>query len=149
MPNPNIQFRAPESFARVLDERAAYFVGGRSEVIKTDLSRYRNLIRAAQARIASEEIFSPDEQALIIDALNGVLLGEHPQLLSANVADAMSLDGLAVKWEVEEHAMREKLASLTPLESAALADAAETFWAAVARGEDKEPRGGLFGRGVG
>lgn len=140
MPSPTLSVRIPESLSRDLDERAAYFVGGRSEVVKTDLLRYRQLVRATKARLKNEEAFSEDEQALILDALNGSLLGDRPETLAGSVADSMALDGTAGKWSVEAHALREKLASLTPLEFATVADAAERFWAAA-----PEKRNNLLG----
>lgn len=140
MPSPALSLRIPEHLSSDLDERASYYVGGRSEVVKTDLSRYRRLIRSTQARLKSEEVFSETEQGLILDALNGSLLGDRPETLAGSVADSMSLDGTAGKWEVEPHAIREKLTSLTPLEFAAVADGAERYWAAVSRGEERPLR---------
>lgn len=116
----------------------------RSEVVRTDLARYRALVRSARARLAKERVFSGEEQALIIDALNGTMLEEHVEVLAANVEDAMTLDGLDEKWGVQKSALMEKLRSLSPLELAAVADAVEMFWASVARGEERDARGGLF-----
>lgn len=143
MPSPVVSFRANETVSRPLVERAGSFGGNVSEVAKTDLARYRTLLRMGQVRLVSENVLEDNEQALILDALNGVLLGEHPQLLAANISDAISLDGLDEKWEV--YGLKEKLAGLTPLECAAVVDAAERFWARVLSGEDLDPRGGLFG----
>lgn len=134
--------------AKLMDEIEArkenVWHGARSQVAMRDLARYYHLLQIARHRLAQEGVFSPDEQALIIDALNGVLLGEHITTLPANVEATISLDGLAEKWGVDGAALMEKLRSLSPLELAAIADAVEMFWAAVARGEDRDARGELF-----
>lgn len=138
--SPVFTLRIPTGLTEDLDRRAPY-LGNRSEVVKTDLARYRALVRATQTRLAREEIFSDREQALILDALNGSLVLDHPETLAASVEDSMALDGTAGKWGVEAHALRAKLASLTPLEFAAVADASERFWSEPDR---RDVLGGLF-----
>ena len=138
--SPVFTLRIPTGLTEDLDRRAPY-LGNRSEVVKTDLARYRALVRATQTRLAREEIFSDREQALILDALNGSLVFDYPETLAASVEDSMTLDGTAGKWGVEAHALRAKLASLTPLEFAAVADASERFWSAP---ESRDVLGGLF-----
>jgi hypothetical protein len=140
VPSPRIQFRMREALSRGLLSRADYFPGGLSEAASTDLRRYRNLIRTTQARLAREEVFAPEEQAVVLSALNGTLLGGHPEMLVGSVEDSMSLDGTHEEWGACAHALWEKLRGLTPLELAAVADAAEGYWAAVARGEERELR---------
>lgn len=110
-------------------------------MVNVDLARYRALIRSTQRRLGEESVFSDVEQAAILDALNGTLLHDRPEMLAGSVADALALDGLDEKWGVERHAMKEKLAALTPLEMAAVADAAERFWSAAER---RGAEGGLF-----
>jgi hypothetical protein len=128
------------------DVRAAY-LGGPSEVAKTDLSRYRRLVRGAQARLAREGVFTADEGAAILDALNGALLGDRPETLHASVEDSISLEGLAEKWGLDAGGagLVEKLRSLTPLELHAVADRAETFWALAGEAEQWDIEEGLFG----
>lgn len=140
MPSERIQIRLTKRAMKDLSERASC-LGGSSEVFRTDLYRYRRLIRSTQARLKNEGVFTENEQALILDALNGSVLGERPETLAASVEDSMSLDGTAEKWGVDEAGMREKLGSLTPLEFAAVADGAERFWSAPER---REIEGGLF-----
>lgn len=140
MPSERIQIRLNKRAMQDLSERSPYF-GGPSEVFRTDLYRYRRLIRAAQTRLKAEKVFTPAEQALILDALNGSLLADRPETLSASVDDSMSLDGTAEKWGVDQDVMREKLRGLTPIEFAAIADAAERFWSAP---DDRDAEGGLL-----
>ena len=138
--SPVFTLRIPTGLTEDLDRRAPY-LGNRSEVVKTDLARYRALVRATQTRLAREEVFSDREQGLILDALNGSLVLDYPETLAASVEDSMVLDGTAGKWGVEAHALRAKLASLTPLEFAAVADASERFWSVP---ESRDVLGGLF-----
>jgi hypothetical protein len=141
---PVLTVRVSERVMGDLEERA-YPGNPRGEVVRRDIYRYRMLVRQAAARLKAEKIFSGDEQALVIDALNGVIIDEYVQAVVGNVEDAIALDGLDGKWEVERAAIIEKVHSLTPLEQVAVVEAAERFWAATARGEDRDVRGGLFG----
>jgi hypothetical protein len=127
------------------DVRAAY-LGSPSEVAKTDLSRYRRLVRGAQARLAREGVFTPAEGAAILDALNGTLLGDRPETLHVSVEDAIALEGLAEKRNLEAGGagLVEKLRSLTPLEMHAVADRVEMFWALVGEGKQWDIEEGLF-----
>jgi hypothetical protein len=142
MPNsPVFTLRLPEALSRDLERRASY-LGGNAGVVRTDLGRYRTLVRGAQTRLAIEGVFTTDEGAAIIDALNGTLLVDRPEALTASVEDAMRLDGLAEKWEVDAAALTEKLRGLTALELHAVADAVERFWSAP---EERDIGRGLFG----
>ena len=146
MASPTYTLRLPEALHRDLERRAPY-LGGGAGVVRTDLGRYRALVRAAQARLAREGVFTAPEGAAILDALNGTLLADRPETLSASVEDAVRLDGLAEKWGVDAGGLSEKLRGLTPLELHAVADRAETFWslATSEAGEQWDIERGLFG----
>lgn len=97
----------------------------RSHAINRDLERlyalYRRAIREVPLTLA--------EACLIVDALNGSILDANTaQLLWANIEDAIKLDGLAAKWEVDGPVLVEKLRSLNTFHCMALADAVERFW---------------------
>lgn len=130
VPSPTYTLRLSEALTRDLERRAPY-LGGAAGVVRTDLGRYRALVRAAQTRLADERMFTAAEGTLILDALNGTLLGDRPETLVWSVEDAMRLDGLAEKWGVDADGLAKKLNSLTPLALHAVADRAETFWASV------------------
>lgn len=140
MPSPTYTLRLPEALHRDLERRAPY-LGGGAGVVRTDLGRYRALVRGAQARLGAEAVFTAAEGAAILDALNGTLLVDRPETLAASVEDAMRLDGLAEKWEVNAHGLAEKLRALTSLELHAVADAAERFWSAA---DERDVEDGLF-----
>jgi hypothetical protein len=145
MPSPTYTLRLSEALTRDLERRAPY-LGGAAGVVRTDLGRYRNLVRDAQTRLAREGVFEPAEGAAILDALNGTLLMDRPETLAASVEDALHLDGLAEKWGLDAGGtgLVEKLRSLTPLELHAVADRAETFWALVGEGKQWDIEEGLF-----
>jgi len=113
-----------------------------NRVIERDLERYYRLLDDALAHV--KQSLSDDEQALIIDCLNGVLMDSHTiRLLPHQISDGISMEHLDRKWEVDGQALVEKLETMTPFELAAVVDGAERFWAAVGNGEDRDPRGGL------
>lgn len=98
-----------------------------------ELSRYRDLLRRELARVE----FTRGEACCVCDALNGCLLldgleGQHSSMVwwPAEVEDAMRLDGIDAKWDVDGPALLKKLAALTPGQRFAVADAAERFWQA-------------------
>ncbi|KNZ70319.1 hypothetical protein Tfer_0879 [Thermincola ferriacetica] len=71
-----------------------------------------------------------DEACLIVDALNESLYSADTAcLLWAGIGDACRLDGLDKKWNVDDVALVEKLQNLNELQSMAVIDAAERFWA--------------------
>lgn len=109
-----------------------------SEAISVSLDRYLTLI--ANAQRALDKALSAEEKGLILDALNGVHLGgAHAAMFAVvTIRDAVA-DGYADKWGVDADALTAKLAALTQLDQVALVDAAEMWWASVARGESPEP----------
>lgn len=110
-----------------------------NRVLERDLARHYYMIRVARAEANS--MLSPEEAALIADAMNGILTESHSiALLPHNIRDAISLEELDAKWEVDGEALLSKLEVMPLLTLAAIVDAAERFWAAVSRGEDRDPR---------
>jgi hypothetical protein len=90
-----------------------------------DMERYRWLLDQALAGLQ----FSRGEACLICDALNGTwLLNDTWRWWPAEVEDAIRLNGLDDKWEVDAKALLSKVNGLTPTELCAVADAAERFW---------------------
>ncbi|MDA8212144.1 MAG: hypothetical protein M0021_09745 [Clostridia bacterium] len=99
--------------------------GSRSTVISRDLERLYTLYRRALAEVK----LTIDEACLIVDALNGSLMDANTaRLLWANIADAVSMDGLDEKWSVDGPALVEKLRGLSDIQALAVVDAAERFW---------------------
>lgn len=107
-----------------------------NRVLERDLERYYQLIR--RARGEAKSLLSEDEQALIADALNGIIFDAYyVYLLAHNIADSISLDGLDQKWNVDGPALLQKLEAFSPIINAAIVDAVERFWASVG---DKDTR---------
>lgn len=111
----------------VRDEVAAR-VGrlGVTEIIKRDLKRYYEGIADTLARLRLTE----REALLICDALNGTWLqeGTAARYLWAEVADAIELNRLDRKWDVDGQALVQKLRGLTLAQAWAVVDAVERFW---------------------
>lgn len=110
-----------------------------NRVMERDLERYYHMLRVARSEAA--KLLSKDEAALIADAMNGIMT--DPQtigLLPHGIRDAIDLDKLDKKWGVDGEMLVAKLENVPLLTLAAIVDAAERFWAAVARGEDRELR---------
>jgi hypothetical protein len=109
--------------------------GARSMVIHRDLERLYTLYRHALANMN----LSAKEACLIADALNGILFEPATaQLLWANIAEAISVDGLDTKWGVDGKALVERLRTADHLTCFAIIDAAERFWQAVGRGVEQD-----------
>lgn len=115
-------------------DQGAY--GNRSAWITEHLHRY--LAALADARRHLREILSPEETCLLMDNLNGVWhQALTVQCIWGNVADGIDHHRLDKKWDVEGPPLIEKLQGLNYVENAALADAAERFWGAVAAAKTK------------
>lgn len=99
--------------------------GQRAPTINRDLERLYSLYDRALRRVD----LTIDEACLIVDALNGTL---HDVLSGTRfwfgVQDAIELDGLDEKWNVDGKALIEKLSALDDLTAMAIVDAAERFW---------------------
>jgi hypothetical protein len=109
----------PATIAK-LDER-----GSRSSVINRDLDRLYTLYSRALRRIG----LTIDEACLIVDVLNGAIRDTRSALMfSFGVKDAIELDGLDEKWNVDGRALIEKLSTLDEISCMAIVDAAERYW---------------------
>ena len=119
-----IKFRADKQLTPQLQERAGEtFVPSPDLVAQRDLERYYLMLKFALPT------FSMAEAMLIVDAMNGIILEPMTiQLLWANVADAIELDGLDQKWHVDGKSLIQRLRGLSRVEHMALFDAIERAW---------------------
>lgn len=102
-----------------------------SKVARRDLERYYALLRAELHRIPRLE---PDEARLLVDAFRGTVIDTSmiesaAVVLHTGAADAMRLDSLDAKWQVNRDRLLAKLQQLTPGQAAALLDAIERWHA--------------------
>ena len=75
--------------------------------------------------------FTPQEAALIVDAMNGIAWtrGVPKRMhLRANVACAITEDNLTTKWEVDGDALVEKLGNLSETQASDVLSKVHTFW---------------------
>jgi hypothetical protein len=115
----------------------------RSMIINRDLDRYYESLRDTRRQIGQK--LSDKEMGLILDNLNGTLMGESygVRLIYANVEDAITYESIDLKWDVDGDALVAKLKAFTFIENATLADAAERWWNRVAAGEEVTPADAL------
>lgn len=111
--------------------------GERSTTLNQMVMRYNYMLALARSKL--RETFSKEECALILDALNGSLFYEYSVGWVANsIKEAIQIDGLDKKWEVDGKGLVEKMQALNYWQCAALVDASETWWNRVANGEQPE-----------
>lgn len=112
--------------------------GERSMVINRSLERYFDLL--ARTRRDLRRLFSDKEMGLILDALNGTAFFDTfgIYLIQHEIADAISMDALDHKWEIDGKALVEKMNALTDAQRLALVDAVQCWWDRVANGEQPE-----------
>lgn len=123
-----ISFYIRETVAEELYTRG----GNRSAVINRDLERLYTIYK----RALKEVPLSASEACLIVDTLNGSLMDAYSaRMLWASIEDAINLDGMDKKWEVDGKALVEKLRALNDLQAMALVDAAERFWQECPQGD--------------
>ncbi len=123
--------------------------GGLTPGVSENLARYFSLLRSARADLVRK--LNGDAQALglIVDALNGTRV--YPEMLGMPVtagdrpvgvvgAEIEDLEQACFeKWGVDRGVLLRVLSELSPLEEAALIDAAERFWRAVGVGVRVDP----------
>jgi hypothetical protein len=98
---------------------------GLSHTVQECLGRY---FYALQQTLKSIDL-SEQEWMLVRDACNGTLWERHTiPFLWGGVEDAIKLDGLDRKWEVDGAALVGKLRALTYWQSLAVVDAVERWW---------------------
>lgn len=122
MRSPLISFRTPSGLMERLQERgeSAPLVAGR------DVARYYTLLEFELRTINLTE----GEACLIMDALNGCLAAEPPELariLWAQVEDSLE-DGLAEKWGVTGLTLVLKIKGWSFAQNMACIDAVERAW---------------------
>ncbi len=120
MPNKSY-YLSPEKIG-VIESRGK----NASASLERIIDRYGELMRRSRPELTEAQ------WNLIYDAMNGTL-HEPAQLIRGSVAhgigDAIALDGLADKWQVDGPALINLLASLTYAQEVAVVDAAERYWA--------------------
>lgn len=89
--------------------------------------------------------FSRGECALILESCNGVAFIDtiSIQLLPENIVDAIDIDKLDKKWQVDGNALVEKMRKLSYGDKMAVVDAISLWWDKVSRGEQPD-YGNLF-----
>lgn len=121
----------PEDRKEEERERSRLF----SYIGERDLERYYKAVDATLYAIN----LSYGDAMLIIDALNGYLMTpELPQLLVHNVRDAIQMDHLDAKWDVDGADLIRKLDQLTPIDCLAINDGVERWWNTSAYYTDEE-----------
>ncbi len=129
---PNVVFRAGDLQPKLEARRTHGDSDQLGLTAKRDLKRYYH---ALGVELRSVEL-SEAEASLIVDALNGWYAEPYTvQLLWAEVADAIRLDGLADKWHCDGDALTAKLQSLSYSQALAVVDATERFWIRNEAGE--------------
>src|SRR5262245_42431751 len=105
----------------------------------TDLERYYDLLQRSMPRLAA------NEWKLGFDVANGTLWeGSSMGLIWAEVADAIRLDQVDRKWEVDGAVLVEKLRGLPEASRWAVVDTAERFWNARAGYRQDQDWGTIF-----
>lgn len=125
---PPVQFRDVR-LEPMLEARTGSFLDSKGQVAKRDLERYYYLLQAALKSALKKLGLSEGEALLMCDLANGTLWEPHTAaLLWAQVADGAE-EGYGDKWGVDAEALAARLRSLEPMESMALVDALERWWA--------------------
>jgi len=137
MPVQKLSISFMESTMKEIEKRY-HTDGERSMVINRSLERYFDLL--ARTRRELRQMFNDKEMGLILDALNGTAFFDTfgIYLVQHEIADAISMDGLDKKWEVDGKALRDKMNALTDAQKLAIVDAVQVWWDRVANGEQPE-----------
>lgn len=123
----HVQFRAGDALADQLAARGVQAALSAGNVARRDLQRYYHALAETLKTIALSEA----EASLVVDACHGTTFGPwSASLLSAIVDNAIRLEGLADKWQVDGPALVERLRGLSYCQSLALVDAVERYWQA-------------------
>ena len=127
--NPPVSFRDVNIEVQ-LDARGS----ARGITASRDLGRYYHALREELRAVELSE----SEAMLIIDACNGTLFEPHTiRLLWAQIDDAIVIDKLAGKWEIDGPALVAKLRALSYTQSLAVVDAAERYWQGADSGTEQ------------
>lgn len=128
----------PDTHAKI-EAKQDSFDGNFSGTVEKLLSRYLDLLQREQVEL--NRMFAPNEKGLIVDALNGTgfLYPFSVQMVCAAIEDALSMDGLGKKWEIEEDVFLSKINTLSNGQKHALVDAVQAWWGAVGNGKEVQP----------
>lgn len=109
--------------------------GNRSGAIAHVVGRYAGLMQRIHRDLRTR--FSAAECGLILDALNGSYLRDdvNVMLLHASIEDAIVMDHLDRKWEIDGQALMLKLRECSAPDLYGIADAVEVWWNRVSGGE--------------
>ena len=127
----SITIKVDDALLPALEERTGDDWGeGLPSVVKSAAERYLQVCRYDLPELA------PREWRLVMDALNGTIMdwfgssfGSSGRTLAAiQVEDAIRLNGLDRKWDVDGTALVTKLRSLTYGQALALSDFVERWW---------------------
>lgn len=122
MPKNYTSFRATPALVRELASRG----DGLGLTARRDIERYYHLLAEELKTVNLTE----SEAMLIVDTCNGTLFEPHTiRLLWAEIDDAIRLDRLDHKWQVDGPELVAKLRSLTAGQMFAVVDGCERFWA--------------------
>lgn len=112
--------------------------GNRSWTIAKQMNRYFDMIDHCKRELRS--MLSDAECALILDTFNGVAFMDTVSIRYAwhEVDDAITMDSVDAKWQVDGSALVNKLKSLSFGHLIALVDSSEIWWNRVAKGEQPE-----------
>ncbi len=106
----------------------------------------RYIALLAEARRDLRPQLSAQECGLILDACNGVAFLDafSVRLLPEGVRDAVEMDGLDRKWQVDGPALLAKLQATTFTQRMALVDAIGRWWNRTTEGGDPPQYGDLL-----
>lgn len=137
MPVQKISISLMENTMKEINKRID-FEGDRSPAINKQLDRYFSLMDRARRELRS--ILSDKEIGLILDALNGTGFFDTFSIyfVGMEITDAINMDELDKKWEVDGAALKQKMEVLTDAQKVALVDAVGVWWNRVAQGEQPE-----------
>ncbi len=127
-PTTRIQFRVDDRLQKAIADRVTSPSESPGLVARRILHYYLALLAHGQNEIARLGL-SEREALLIMDACNGTLFGpESAHLIWAEVQEAISLNNLDQKWNVDGDRLVNKLRSLSPAGLFALTDFVQRFW---------------------
>ena len=112
--------------------------GERSMAINRSLDRYFDLLTRTRREL--RQLLNDKEMGLILDALNGTAFFDTfgIYLVHHEIADAISMDRLDEKWEIDGKALVDKMTAMNDAQRLALVDAVQVWWDRVANGEQPE-----------
>lgn len=112
--------------------------GERSMAINRSLDRYFDLLTRTRREL--RQLLNDKEMGLILDALNGTAFFDTfgIYLVHHEIADAISMDRLDEKWEIDGKALVDKMTAMNDAQRLTLVDAVQVWWDRVANGEQPE-----------